>query len=330
MKKYILTPLVIIAIVMIARWSLYTVDAAEYAYVTVLGEHRTTYDGGDSADGAGLKFGWPWPIQQVQRLDRRLQQFDLAAQDQLTYDPAGKAIDKILSLEAYVCWRIIDRDGVDLFVRRIGTADRARAILEPLISSRLGAAVGEMPMDDFISTTIVDPVLGQSRVDVALDKLRQRLLTALRGPARDEYGIDLVDIRLRRFNHPGDVRGSIFSRIRAERNREATKYLADGDRQSANKKNEADADIREQLAKAKSEEERIKADADKEARKIRNHAYSQDPEFYEFLKKMEKFQAFLGDSKTLLLLSTHRPAFESLFAPPRPKVDAPKETKGAD
>ncbi|MSU80156.1 MAG: protease modulator HflC [Gemmataceae bacterium] len=323
MKKYILTPLAIVTIITLARWSMYTVDAAEYAYVTVLGEHRVTYDGSDSANGAGLKFGWPWPIQQVQRLDRRLQQFDLPAQDQLTYDPAGKAIDKLLSLEAYVCWRIIDRDGVDLFVRRIGTADRARTILEPLVSSRLGAAVGEMPMDDFISTTIADPVDGRTRVDVALDKLRQRLLVALRGPARDEYGIDLVDIRLRRFNHPGDVRGSIFSRIKAERNAEATKYIADGERQAANKKNEADADIREQLAKAKSEEERIKAEADVEAMKIRNHAYSQDREFYEFLKKMEKLQNILGDSKTMLLLSTHRPAFESLFTPPRPKQRLP-------
>ncbi len=329
MKKYILTPVAIIAVLVVVRWSLYTVDAAEYAYVTVLGEHRVTYDGSDSVNGAGLKVGWPWPIQQVQRLDRRLQQFDLPALDQLTFDPAGKAVDKILSLEAYVCWRITDRDGVDLFVRRIGTADRARAILEPLISSRLGAAVGEMPMDDFISTTIVDERTGQTRVDLALEKLRSRLLDALRAPARDEYGIDLVDIRLRRFNHPGDVRGSIFSRIRAERNKEATKYLADGDRQAANKKNQADADIREQLAKAKSEEEKIKAEADVEAMKIRNQAYSQDREFYEFLKKMEKLQNILGDSKTTLLLSTHRPVFESLFAPPRPKVDAPSEKKGA-
>src|SRR5689334_8157277 len=105
MKKYLLPPLILIALAVVARLSFYTVDAAEYAYVTVLGQHRATYDGADPA-GAGLKFGWPWPVQQVQRLDRRLQQFDLPGFEQLTDDPKGKTTDKILLLEAYVCWKI--------------------------------------------------------------------------------------------------------------------------------------------------------------------------------------------------------------------------------
>src|SRR5207302_1075720 len=93
-------------LLLLLRLSVYTVDASEYAYVTLLGKPTGTYDGSDADKGAGLHIGWPWPIQTVQRLDRRLQHFDLPATEMLTLDPKGQAIDKTLSIEAYVCWRI--------------------------------------------------------------------------------------------------------------------------------------------------------------------------------------------------------------------------------
>src|SRR5262245_44708129 len=108
MKKYILIMVAVIAVIAYVRLSFYTVDAAEYVYVTILGEHRATYDGNDRENGAGLKFGLPWPIAQVQRLDRRLQHFDLPPTDQLTNDPENKTVDKLLSIDAYVCWKISD------------------------------------------------------------------------------------------------------------------------------------------------------------------------------------------------------------------------------
>ena len=81
------------------------------------------------------------------------------------------------------------------------------------------------------------------------------------------------------------------------------------------------------MAQARREEEIIKADTDTAAMKIRNQAYSQDPEFYEFLKKMEKLQAIVGSQETRLLLSTHRPMFESLFNAPRKKADGAEKDK---
>src|SRR5438128_5494096 len=115
MKKYIFLLVFIVVLIAFVRLSFYTVDAAEYVYVTILGHHPDwgTHDGADQQNGTGLKFGWPWPIQQVQRLDRRLQQFDLPAFDQLTHDPKGNTVDMILSIEAYVCWKIADRAVVD-------------------------------------------------------------------------------------------------------------------------------------------------------------------------------------------------------------------------
>jgi len=320
MKKYILTSLCIIAILVVARLCFYTVDAAEYAYVTVLGQHRATFDG---QTDAGLKFGFPWPIQQVQRLDRRVQQFDLPAMEQLTHDPEGNTIDKLLLIEAYVAWKIAGKDAVDTFVKRIGTPDRARAILGPRINSQLGAAIGQKRMDDLVSTSAADA--GKTRVDVTVEELRQQLLDALSAQVRDEYGIELIDIRLRRFNHPVAVRESIYQRIRSERSEKATKYKSEGERQASNIASEADRDVREKLANARAEEEKIKAAADIEAQKIRNDAFSQDQKFYAFLLEMDKLQSILGNPKTILLLSTHRPMFKAMFDPPAMKAETPKE-----
>ncbi len=323
MKKYLYPILLLAVVAVVLRLSVYTVDAAEYAYVTLLGSHVATYDGASEESGAGLHVGWPWPALSVQRLDRRLQQFDLPATELLTHDPEGKTIDKMLLVEAFVCWRIADRDAVDLFVRRIGTVERANAILEPRVRSELGAAIGQMRMDDLVSTDVA-PGTGRTRVDVTVDALHRRLLEALKKPVRDEYGIELVDIRLRRFSHPAQVRESIFDRIKSERAKKASEYLSEGDLQARNIETKAEEQSRERLAKAQADELKVKGEADAEAMRIRNEAHRADPEFYAFLKKMEKLQSILGDSKTVLLLSTHRPLFEAMFQPPRPPAAEPK------
>lgn len=311
MKKYILLPLVISAALVVARLCFYTVDAAEYAYVTVLGQHTDTFDG---EKDAGLKCNWPWPIRQVQRIDRRLQQFDLPEFTQLTHE--GKTVDKILVLQAYVCWKIPDDKAVDDFVKSIGSADGARELLSKSINSKLGALIAQKRMDDLISTAS-DPKTGEKRVDTIAKALRDQLVTEVRADVK-KYGVELVDIRLRRFNHPGNVRDSIYNRIRAERSMEAAKYDSDGARQASDILAKTDAEVRETLATARSAEEKIKAEADIEANRIRNEAYNQDREFYAFLLNMEKLQSIVGSKNTMLLLSTHRPMFEALFAPPRP------------
>ena len=87
--------------------SAFTVDRTEFVYLTQFGRHVATYDGADD-DQAGLHFRLPWPIQSVQRLDRRLQYFDLPGAELLTRDAKRNTIDKTLTIDAYVCWRIAD------------------------------------------------------------------------------------------------------------------------------------------------------------------------------------------------------------------------------
>jgi modulator of FtsH protease HflC len=326
--RFLFTLLLLILVYVLVRLSVYTVDAAEYVYVTVLGKPAATYDGAAADTGAGLHVGWPWPIEIVQRLDRRLQYFDLPATEILTHDPGGKTIDKTLSIEAYVCWRIADRDAVDVFVKSLGTPERAQFILGPRVNSLLGAEITKMAMADLVST---DPgkEATQTKVDDKMTELHALLMKELKAPLRSDYGIELVDIRLRRFNHPKEVREAIFERIRSERMKRAAEYESDGDLRAKNIASAADEKARDLLANAGFEEAQLKGNADAEAMDIRNQAHRQDPDFYAFLKKMEKLQSILGDNKTVLLLSTNRPLFELLFQPPLPRKNdaAPPQKK---
>src|SRR3954452_16468712 len=92
--------------------SLFTVDRTEFVYLTQFGRHVATCDGANDAQ-AGLHLKWPWPFQSVQRLDHRLQYFDLPGAELLTRDPRHNTIDKTLTLDAYVCWRISGANAVD-------------------------------------------------------------------------------------------------------------------------------------------------------------------------------------------------------------------------
>src|SRR5689334_15322024 len=150
MRKYLFLIVALALVAWLARTSLFTVDRTEYVYLTQFGRPVTTFDGA-RADEAGLHFKLPSPIQSVQRLDRRLQYFDLPGTELLTHDPRGKTIDKTLTVDAYVCWRIAGKDGVDRFIRTVGTPERARTVLSGRISGELGAAIGQMELDDLIS-----------------------------------------------------------------------------------------------------------------------------------------------------------------------------------
>ena len=315
---FILLSVLLVAAV-VGSLSVFTVDRTEFVYLTQFGRRVATYDGGDDAQ-AGLHFRLPWPIQTVQRLDRRLQYFDLPGAELLTRDAKKNTIDKTLTIDAYVCWRIADADGVDRFIRKMGTVEGARSVLGQRINSELGAVVGKMELDELVST---EP----NRVDDKREELRKRILEGgeqpLRETAREEYGIEIVDVRLRRTNHPPAVRQAIFDRIMSEREKKSADYRSQGEQQAADIKSDSDRKVAELRSEADAEAVRLRGQADADADRIRADAARQDPQFYTFLKKLEDYQRILGDNKSMLLLSTHRELFDALFNPPNPGAPTP-------
>lgn len=360
--------ILIICLAVLARSCFFTVGPTEYVYLTQFGQEVATYDGSDADQDAGLHICWPWPIQSVQRVDRRLQYFDLPPTEDPTRDESG--VDQMLLIEVYVCWKIPDKKTVSKFLRRVGTSEQARAILTSEINGEVGAEISRISKSELINTegpdvswptalgsligllsdtsdltgltgaaTTLYPGRTEGRVEVTMNRLRNQVISRLKDNLLENYGIELVDVRLRRFYHPPQVRQSIFERIKSERQKKAEEYRSEGEKARKKILSEAEEKSRTMVAEAKKFEQIKKGEAETTAIRIRNEAQVRDPEFYFFLKQMDNLQNILGEGKSVLLLSTQRKLFDLLFQPPAtgttnvtpsPSFDAPPKENQAE
>lgn len=311
--RRILLALAAVVVVLWVRTAFVAVDATEFVYVTRFGEPVAIFDGGTDA---GLHTKWPWPVDGTLRIDRRLQAMDLPAVETLTRDAAQNTVDKTLTVDAFVTWRIPDATAADRFIRTVGTPEQAKRILAPQVNGRLASVVSTLPLDDLIA--VADP----AAVDARNDVLRKKLIgedgpEPLRDKVRAEYGIEIVDLRIRRFGFPEAVRASIAERIRSERARKAADYDSEGRKRAADILSAAEKEARTIEATARAQKARIEGQADADADRIRNDAQAKDRDFYEFLQKLKAYQSLLGETRDVLLLSTKHPLFDLLLNPPK-------------
>ena len=133
-----------------------------------------------------------------------------------------------------------------------------------------------------------------------------------------DYGIEIVEVRIRRFTFPEAVRASIAERIRSERQRKVADYQSEGNREYTRIVSDARRDAAKTVAEAKAKKQRIEGAADAEADAIRNEAHSKDREFFLFLQKLLAYKAMLADTRDVLLLSAKNDLFDLLLSPPKP------------
>jgi len=151
----------------------------------------------------------------------------------------------------------------------------------------------------------------------------------LRHLARDAYGIEVVDVRVRRFNYPAAVRPEIARRIISERARKAAEYQGEGTRRAAEITSAAARDAAVMEADAKAAAQRTLDAATVEADRLRNDAHALDPEFYAFLQKIKTYQRILSDTRDVLLLSAKHELFDLLLKPPKPTgMNGPSPSPG--
>ncbi len=318
--------LIILASLLVVLWArsaFYTVDAAEFVYVTRFGAPVAVHDGGTNA---GLHVKAPWPVDSTLRIDRRVQSFDLPAVEALTRDPVTKTVDKTLAVDAFVTWKIPDDAAADRFVKTVRTPEQAKKILGPIVNNRLATLIGAMPIEDLIGVT--DDL---RLIDERNERVRRRLLGTenltggpanpaddIRAKALAEYGIQVIDIRIRRFSYPNEVRSSIAERIRSERAKKVAEYESEGRKQASAITTDADRAARIIEADAKAQKTIIEGQANADAARIRATAYAQDRDFYLFLEQLRSFQAMLADTRDVLLLTTKHPLLRIIQGPPAP------------
>lgn len=310
-------------------WSAYSavifVDQSEFVYVTQFGAHVATYDG---ATEAGWHWKAPWPVHSLLRLDRRLQFFDVPTQELLIRDRDEQSgTDKPLPLtfDVYVCWRIADptpeRDAVDAFVRNFGTLERAQDFLRSQIISRLKVELSGLLLNQVVNTDV-----RQLRIHDVLDQVKHRPYLRGSGPEETpsslsdrayQVGIEIVDIRLRRFNHPIQVRDEIFAKIREDRKREANNYRLQGEVEAARIRAEGELTARRIRTEAEAERIRLEGQARADAARILNDAHREAPEFYRTLRLLESYRQMFGDDKTQIILSLDHPLLSLLRELPK-------------
>jgi membrane protease subunit HflC len=225
----------------------------------------------------GLHFKLPF-VQAVETFDRRMLTLDNQTENFLTLEKKNVKVD------FFVKWRIADTAAYYLATRGE----------ESVAMDRLAASINRGLRDQFASRTIQQ----------ALSSARGEITQAL-GPTVDEirngFGIEVVDVRVKRIDFPDDVREKVYERMRSERTRVASELRAKGAEEAEKIRAEADQKATIIVADAYGEAERVRGAGDAKASEIYARAYGQDPEFYRFYRSLQAYRESMRGKDVLVL-----------------------------
>ena len=276
--------LLIVAVLaaLLIRMSVFVVDEREHAVKFRFGEIvRADYT-------PGLHFKLPF-VNTVLKFPDRVLTFDQPDERFLTGEK------KNLIVDYFVTWRITDPAQYYRSVQ----ADERRAL------ERLGAIIKE-GIKAAISRRTVQEVVSAERSEL----MNQMLVEArARSP---ELGIAVVDVRVKRIDLSSEVTGSVYNRMRSERERVAAQLRAEGDEERVRIMADADRQRTVIQSEAYRDAERIRGDGDAQAAAVYANAYSQDPEFYAFYRSMSAYREAIGQDQDVLVLQPDSEFFKFL------------------
>ncbi len=284
MKKntIMLGAIVLIAVIILSN-SFFTVDETEQVIIIQLGRFiREVRD-------PGLHAKIPF-IQSVTRYEKRLLRYDAPIAEFLTRDK------KALVVDAYARFKIVD---ARIFYETLRDMPRANARLDAIISSTLREAVASHDQSEII-TEKREPIM---------DEVHK--ITTEKGK---EFGVEIVDVRIKRTDFPAEIAESIYARMRAERIRIAKRYRSEGSEEQLKIKAQTDKEKAIILAEAKRQSEILRGEGDAQAIKIYANALKKDPEFYAFLRSLQLYRESL-DKDATLVLSANSQLFRYLESP---------------
>lgn len=252
--------------------TVFVVDETEQAIVTEVGKYK------HSITEPGLNFKIPL-TQQVARMESRVLNRDTPVDNFLTLDRKKLIADPVSR------WRIADPKTFYITVR---DESRAQRRLDDIVKSE---------MRDEISRHNFGDIIGNARtplINAVTERVRQKM---------KEFGIHVVDVRIKRADLPQEVQESVFQRMRAERDRVAKRYRAEGEEEAAAIRAEADREVTVVLAEAYEKSQKLRGEGDSLSIQIYADAFSKDPEFYGFVRSLEVYEATLGEETQLVLSS---------------------------
>ncbi len=272
MNKIILVLAVVVAILLSS--SLYTVKETQVALKLRLGEIVSI------ENEPGLKFKTPF-VNNVVRFDKRIQTLDSAAESFLTVEKKNVVVD------SFVKWRIVDTQ--KFYISTGGAMAQANL--------RLAQNNQDALRSEFSKRTIIEVISDEREAIMASVKAK------LKAIAEDEYGIEVVDVRIKRIELSQEVRNSVYSRMETERKGLANKYRANGAEEAEKLQAFADKERTIILANAYRDSEKIRGEGDAISASNYAEAYSQDSEFYSFYRSLESYKKSFNAQGDILVLN---------------------------
>jgi membrane protease subunit HflC len=272
MNKIILVLAVLIAILLSS--SLYTVKETQVALKLRLGEIVSI------ENEPGLKFKTPF-VNNVVRFDKRIQTLDSAAESFLTVEKKNVVVD------SFVKWRIVDTQ--KFYISTGGAMAQANL--------RLAQNNQDALRSEFSKRTIIEVISDEREAIMASVKAK------LKAIAEDEYGIEVVDVRIKRIELSQEVRNSVYSRMETERKGLANKYRANGAEEAEKLQAFADKERTIILANAYRDSEKIRGEGDAISASNYAEAYSQDVDFYSFYRSLESYKKSFNEQGDILVLN---------------------------
>ncbi len=249
---------------------LYVVDQTQQAMVLQLGKPVKV------EKEPGLKFKIPF-MQQVTFFDRRLLHYDAAPAEIITSDKKNLVIDN------YSKWKIVDPLK---FFQSVRTEAGAQSRLDDIIYSQLRVELGKETLIDIVS------------------KVREEIMhvvTVQSNAAAAAYGIEVLDVRIKAADLPRENEKHVFTRMQAERQRQAKRYRSEGEEKAMKIRSQSDRERTIIISEAYKESEKIKGEGEQTAIKIAADAYGQDPEFYAFYRSLQAYSKSLGQRTTVVM-----------------------------
>jgi len=274
MKKILLGLVGIL--VLLGLTTVFIVDETEQVVILAFGKPVRTI----TEPGINMKV--PFPLQEKIRFDDRLLEYDSPPEEILSKDK------KTLIVDNYVRWRIVDPLQ---FLKTVQAIPTALSRMDDIVYSELRRELGTHDMVEIIT---------ENR-----EKLME-IVTFNSNKATLDYGIEVLDVRIRRVDLPAENEESIYARMEAERNRQANKFRSEGEEEAQKIRASTDRDKTIILADAYKEAEGIRGEGDAKAVEVYANAYSADPKFYEFVRTLDTYKKIIDDKTTLVLPADSR------------------------
>ena len=276
----------VVAAIVIASMSLFTVDQRESAIVFQLGEIKHIIK------EPGLHAKLPL-IQNVRDFDMRIQTLDTPDTERfITSEKKNVLVD------SFVKWRI--GDVKQYYISVAGDETRAQTRLQQTVNSAL--------REEFGKRTVQDVVSGE----------REKIMNVVREKITDDakkIGVDIVDVRLKRVELPAEVSESVYRRMEAERRAVASELRSQGFSEAEKIRAEADREREVIIAEAYRDAQRVKGEGDRKASAVYAQAFNDNPEFYSFYRSLEAYRAGFRNKSDVLVLEPNSDFFKYLKSP---------------